>query len=300
MTSLKIDSAAPEAPSALKEKTGVELNAQRFKMLEDIAADLAGDVVFPTCFDVVVRLRQALQDPHQSIGNIAAIINLEPLLVSKLLLLANSVTYSRGSKPIYDVASACNRVGITVVRKAAIAISMKQLMRLQNSREFEDLKRQLWEHSVYSASAAYVIARRLSSMNADQAMLAGLVHDLGAFYMIYRATEYEELRIRPDTVKHLVFEWHESIGNSLLVALGLPEEIVEACYEHEQIQELTTKLRNLRDVVAVANVVAARLLGKFAPAPDTTRMESFEIPEQYLELKDEIQAKAAEMMEVFS
>lgn len=37
-------------------------------------------------------------------------------------------------------------------------------------------------------------------------MLAGLVHDLGAFYMIYRAAQYPELRIRPDSVKHLILQ----------------------------------------------------------------------------------------------
>ena len=64
-------------------------------------------------------------------------------------------------------------------------------------------------------------------INPDQAFLAGLVHDLGAFYMLYRAAQYEELRMRPDTVKYLMLQWHEGIGVSLLNALGLPEEIIK-------------------------------------------------------------------------
>ena len=60
----------------------------------------------------------------------------------------------------------------------------------------------------------------------SRSVLAGLVHDLGAFYMLYRSAQYEELRLRPDTVKYLILQWHESIGVSLLDALGVPEEIV--------------------------------------------------------------------------
>lgn len=50
-------------------------------------------------------------------------------------------------------------------------------------------------------------------------MFAGLVHDMGAFYMLYRAVQYEDLRQRPETVKYLIAQWHESLGVSLLGAL---------------------------------------------------------------------------------
>ena len=55
-----------------KNKTGDDLKAQRFQMLEDIAKELSGEVVFPTHFDAVLRLRKVLQDPNETIGGIAA------------------------------------------------------------------------------------------------------------------------------------------------------------------------------------------------------------------------------------
>ena len=47
---------------AVPDKVGADLNAQRFQMLEDIARELAGDVVFPTSFDTAIRLRRELQN----------------------------------------------------------------------------------------------------------------------------------------------------------------------------------------------------------------------------------------------
>ena len=45
------------------DKFGEALNATRFRMLEDIARELAGEVIFPTYFDAALRLRKELQNP---------------------------------------------------------------------------------------------------------------------------------------------------------------------------------------------------------------------------------------------
>ena len=76
------------------DKVGEALSSQRFQMLTDIARDLAGDVVFPTCFDTAVHLRQALQNPDVPITQIVRLVSVEPLIAAKLLHLANSVYYN--------------------------------------------------------------------------------------------------------------------------------------------------------------------------------------------------------------
>ena len=63
-------------PPADNDKVGDALNAQRFQMLEDIAKELAGDVVFPTYFDAAFRLRKALQDTDQPLARIVGVIAL--------------------------------------------------------------------------------------------------------------------------------------------------------------------------------------------------------------------------------
>lgn len=288
------ETVASESAADLKDKCGSELNAQRFKMLEDISKELAGDVTFPTCFDVVIHLRKAIQDPNHTIDQIATMISLEPLISSKVLRIANSVAYNPSGGEVRDLKAAINRLGLNVVRSSAMATAMKQLVLSKNMEGFEAMNRQLWTHSVYSACAAAVIARHMTRLSPDEALLAGLVHDLGAFYMIYRAAQYEELRIRPDTVKHLVFQWHESIGHSLLAALGLPEDIVESSYDHDHLREVPAKPRTLRDVVYVANLLAGGMFDAYALDEPLAGLPA--IDEQYRVFDEEIRAKAAEMM----
>ena len=108
-----------------------------------------------------------------------------------------------------------------------------------------------------TAAAARVLAATHTRINREDAMLAGLVHDLGAFYMLYRAARYPELRERPDTARYLILQWHESIGVALLNALGLPEEVVNAAADHDQPRTESPKtLRTLGDAVYLANLLA--------------------------------------------
>jgi putative nucleotidyltransferase with HDIG domain len=282
------------------DKKGDALKAHRFQMLEDIAKELSGDVVFPTYFDAVLRLRKVLQDPNQSIAGIAAAVLIEPLISAKLLHLANSVAFNPEGREVVDLKAAITRLGINSIRTAAMSIVMNQLMRAKGMADFSQLTHALWDHSIKTAAAARIIAKTFTRLNADEAMLAGLLHDLGAFYMLYRATQYEELRHRPDSVKYLIIQWHESIGISLLKALGIPDEIIDATADHDHVRPTPLPIRSFSDVVYVANMLAG---GHFEwlmqDQPDPS--DDFRIlNENYGHLMPEIEALVIEMRSSFS
>ena len=137
-----------------QDKKGDALKTQRFQMLADIAQELSGEVVFPTYFDAVLRLRKILHDPEQSIANIAHAVAVEPLISAKLLHLANSVAFNPGDRELVDLKSAITRLGLNAVRTAALSIVMTQLMRAKGMAEFSELTESLWDHSIKTAAAA--------------------------------------------------------------------------------------------------------------------------------------------------
>ncbi len=277
------------------DKTGDALKAQRFQMLADIAKELSGEVVFPTYFDAVLRLRKILQDPEQSIANLAKAISAEPLISAKLLHLANSVAFNATGQEIRDLKSAIIRLGLNAVQTAAMSIVMTQLMRAKGMAEFCETTHALWEHSIQTSAAAYILAGENPRLNRDEAMLAGLTHDLGAFYMLYRATQYDELRHRPDSIKYLIAQWHESIGVSLLNALGLPDEIVDATIDHDHLRRTPPNIRTLSDVVYVANMLSG---GHLEWEPDEQSALAAEIAAlntQFSHLRPAIDTLASEL-----
>ena len=279
--------------------SGDELNKQRFQMLEDIAKELSGDIVFPTCFDVATRIRKALRDTDQPISKIVDQLSFEPLIGSKLLSLANSVAFNPNGNEIRDVKGAVNRLGLETVRGTAMAITMNQMLRSRDMAGFEDMAQHLWNHSLLVASATYVIAKRLTRFNPDEAMMAGLVHDLGAFYMLYRATQYSALRARPESMKFVISQWHESIGLTVLNALGLPEEIIEAVRDHDVLRPIPEKPKNLSDVVYVGNLLVGGRSEWMHLDMSAEDGQDYSVGEPYLALQDEINAHAAEMRAVF-
>src|SRR6185369_16799685 len=130
--------------------------------------------------------------------------------------------------------------------------------------------------------------------------LAGLVHDLGAFYMLYRAAHYPELRARPDTMKHLIMQWHESIGVSLLSALGMSEEIVNATIDHDQPRSAPVIVRTLADIVYVGNVLAGAHLEWLHQEIDPDAGELAAVCQDFADLMPEIEADTREMQAVFA
>ena len=287
-------------PKTDQDKVGDALNAQCFQMLEDIVNELKGDVVFPTYFDAAIRLRKELQNPDLPTARLASIVSLEPLIATKLMNLAKSVIYSPDGTPARNLPAAITRLGFDLVRSTALAIAMNQLMRSKEVSAYCDLTAALWEHSLRTAAAARILARTHTRISPDEALLAGLVHDLGAFYMLYRAAQYSELRHRPDTMKHLIVQWHESIGTTLLNALGLPEEIVEATTDHDQPRPIPNPIRSLGDVIYIANILAGPH-SEWVDQDIEPNTENREIVrETYSDLIPQIEADAKEMQAIFA
>ena len=284
---------------SIPDKVGDALRAQRFQMLEDIARELAGDVVFPTSFDAALRLRKEMQNPDLPTARIAQIVNVEPLVATKLMQMANSVLYSPDGTPARNLQAAIARLGVELVRTTALAIAMNQLIRSKDMAIFSDLTQTLWDHTLKTAAAARVLARNYTRVNPDEALLAGLVHDLGAFYMAYRAAQYAELRARPDTVKYLIMQWHESIGVTLLHALGVSEEVVNATIDHDQPRAVPTTLRTLAEIIYVGSMLDADYFGRAQREGDPAGGETASARQNFAEVLPQIDADAQAMHAIF-
>lgn len=226
-----------------------------FRILEDIARDLSGDVNFPICMDAAILVRNTLKDPSVSLERVSQVIGTEPLIASKLLRLANSVAYNPSGKLLTDIRAAIARLGFQAVRTTSLAVAMDQMLKSRNLSDYDDIARAAWEHSVQVAAIARVLARHLGRVNADDAMLAGLVHDIGVFYLLYRAAEYPEYRQNRPAMVALLSGWHESIGESLLHILGVPDTVVDAIHDHDQLAGVESPC-SVRDVLYFANLLA--------------------------------------------
>jgi len=268
-------------------------NPITFKVLEDIARDLSGDeITFPTFLDITFQVRTALKDPNLSVEQLAKLVGAEPLMSTKIIRMSNSVALNPSGREIADVKSAIVRVGMEAVRTVSFAVAMEQLLKSKQMHAFESLSKKLWEHTSHVAALCRVLAKKLAKINGDEAMFAGLVHDLGVFYLMSRAANFPELVADKAELHALLVGWHDNIGHALLSALGSPESVLVAVQEHETDREIT-EVKTLSDVLYVANKIANRSSSWRDPeldgAVDTSMLDSLFDAETLNEIIEESQ-----------
>ena len=228
----------------------------RFQFLQDLAAELSqGKISFPTFADATLKVRMALNDPRMDVDRLARLLSTEPLLAARLLRVANSVAYMSSGKPAVDVRSAAIRVGFGAIRALAVNVALEQLSQMKELKPVLGLAREVLTHSVDVAALASVIARNLTRVNPDEALFAGLVHDIGRFYLLSRASRYPEIDMRSADFATLQDEWHAAVGHAILSSLNVPEEIAEAVNQHEE-PLANPEPRDLANVLNIANRVS--------------------------------------------
>jgi len=197
---------------------------QAFKTM---AADVAkGELAFPTSAQVALKVRQALDDPDCSIDTAAKLIQAEPLLTARVVAIANSVAYNRSGREITDVRTAVARLGFSTVRSLATALVTRQLAGQALSPAGQKFATQLWEHTAHVAALAHVIARRITKVDPETALFAGIIHEVGGFYMLSREKDF------PGLLDGHFCEWIEGgeaeVGRAMLTVLGVPEPVRQA------------------------------------------------------------------------
>ena len=195
--------------------------------LDVIAADAArGDIVFPTHSEIAQRVQRLLDDPECSIEALGKLIGAEPILATRVLAIANSIAYNPGGRIISEVKSAVSRLGFATLRALAASVIVRQMKDMSLAENHRALAAKLWEHTASVAALARVIAHRVTRQNPDAAFLAGIVHEIGGFYLIARADDF------PGLLTSGLELWHDdgeaTVGRAVLRALQAPAPILAA------------------------------------------------------------------------
>jgi HD-like signal output (HDOD) protein len=198
----------------------------RLDALKSIAAQATrGELSFPTNVDATLRLQRALSDPECHADMAARLVQAEPLLAARTVAIANSVTYNRSGNDVTNVRAAVQRVGFRTLGALAASVIVRQLSSEITDPDLRARADALWRHSAHVAALAQVIARRVSFVDPETAMFAGIVHEVGGFYMLSRAHEFPGLLDDAD-------EWLEhgevAVGRGVLLRLGVPAPVMGA------------------------------------------------------------------------
>lgn len=240
---------------------------------------LCGDLIFSASVATSLKVQEAIDEGDCSLELASKVILNEPLLAAKVVSVANSVAFMRSGSQVTNVRSAIARIGFNNLRAIVSAVVMKQIAGASKNIAIRSKINQLWEHSAQVAALSQVLARRVTKCNPDTAMFAGIVHEVGGFYILSRAEEFPCL-LEPDNYDMPPLEddlnvntfierdsKESIIGRAVLKNLNMPVNILEAAdaiwYGMRAMPPET-----LGDILLLANELAR------TPSPLDTRTDS--------------------------
>jgi HD-like signal output (HDOD) protein len=228
-----------------------------FEFVRSLAAELsAGKVDLPSFPEIAVRVRRVLSDPKSSVDQVVRVVGSEPALAARLMRISNSASLNRTGRAVVDLRTAINRLGYNMVRSAAISFAMAQIRNANKLAGLEPYLDDLWQQSTRVAAFAYVLARTCSTVNPDEAMLAGMMHGIGKLYVLTRATSHVELFADNAMLDSIISDWHASIGKAILENWEFSDAMSDAVGEQHDHSREDVEAPDLRDVLAIAIVMA--------------------------------------------
>lgn len=219
---------------------------------EQIAEDICEDrLELPGFPEAVLRVQRTMQSPDVSAEEVVRVLSSEPALAARALQIANSVQFRRGGPEVTDLRTAVSRLGFNLVRSIAVAYAIHQLrLRETYSAAAKAEIEAIWRCSVQVAAASYVLAKHgVTGINADQALLAGLLHVIGRLYIVMRA---EGIGGAADADLARAAEAYQGeIGRMILASWGLPEPLQHAV-EHQDALDYAASNVTVTDVLIAA------------------------------------------------
>ena len=211
-----------------------------------------------------MRIRNECDREDASSQNIADIIGQDPALAVRLIQVANSSMY-RTRQAADNLHAAVTRLGLRLVKDIILTLSLKQLYHA-NHKALQAQFRQLWQTSVNTASLSRMLASQTKHLQAEQAMLAGLTHNIGALPILIMASDDAELLANHDSLNQVIRKLQGPLGAYIFKAWHFPAyliDVVESCYQFDRVHDAEADYLDIVQVALIEDSLHNKL-----PIPD--------------------------------
>jgi len=194
--------------------------------MRKLTAELAsGDIQLPSFPDFTARVLKVLEDPRATPSRVAQVVGADAALAARVLRMANSAFLNPSANPITDLQRAVTCLGHQLVRCTAVSFALKQIELTSDKADLRPQLHELWRKGTLVASIAFVLARHTRAASPDQAMVMGLMHNVGRLYITVTAPRHDPAAGQWADVVH---EWHPRVGRAILKHWEFPAAVAAA------------------------------------------------------------------------
>ena len=223
----------------------------------------------PVFHPVAVKLQHILATNDFDIDEVIALASQEQILVSRILRMANSPAY-RGAAAVETMKDAVVRLGAQQIANMAMAVTQASLHQSSNE-TINRYMRRLWQHSHACALGCRWLATTVGLRRmAEQAYLAGLLHDIGKLYLLkvlekLTITGVAQSALQEQNLHDVFIELHVEEGAKLMRHWNIPSIYCNIVEKHHAPQ---CEVENLvLIIVRLVNQLACKIGNSLHPDP---------------------------------
>jgi HD-like signal output (HDOD) protein len=240
--------ASVESGDALLESTEATL----FKHL--LVAFQNGKLLLPTLPDAALKIRQLINSHDIGSTEIIQIVQTDPVLSARLIKVANSPLYGtwRETKTVRD---AVRRLGLDNTRNMSFSLSIKQLFNAKTALIKSQIKR-IYNESISVSALAYVITQhRADHLDPEQALLAGLVHNLSIISVLKYVDENPKLVKNIEMLDKSLVNLRMPISTLLLEQWNFGEDFLKVIEQADNWNRDTGEAIDYADIVIASRLI---------------------------------------------
>ncbi len=188
-----------------------------------------GDLRFPVIPETVARVMRLLESARVELTELAALIELDPALATKVVGVSNSAYYGAVA-PVSSVHQAVMRMGLLEARNIVTAVLLRSTV--FNVGALKSRAEEQWRHALLTAVAADQILREVAPFT-DAGFLLGLVHDVGRLLVLAFAARDARGEPVPEEALDLACDSMDCVLGALTVrSWDFPDDFVHVIAHH--------------------------------------------------------------------
>lgn len=214
-------------------------------------------LTLPSLPEVAMKVREVAEKDDTTIAELTDIISQDAALTARIIRVVNSPLL-RAPQEVKDLPMAVSRLGMNYTSNLAIGLAMEQMFQA-TSEMIEKRMRSLWQLTGAVAGWASVLASHTKTLPADEAMLAGLIHRLGALPILSFAEERDDLIHDNITLGKVIDRLHGPLGTKILEKWEFPSNLTNVPSLYRKLDR-PAQAPDLGGLTMLANLVYNREL----------------------------------------
>ncbi len=225
----------------------VNANSLTMHLYQDLIED---KITLPSLPEVAHKIQQVFNSEDVNADKVAQVLLADPAMTGKLIRVANSALY-RGVAQIDTLQAVVVRLGMDTTYKLVMTYAMNELFK-SHSEYVSKRMHQLSMHSRKVAAITRVLAENSKKFDPEQAMLAGLVHDLGVIVILNYIDLHNEELSDTQQLEQTIVTMRPQITGMLMQKWNFTDEIIRVAEECEDWFRNPEEEADLCDLVMVA------------------------------------------------